>query len=257
MEGDILTCSSRRSDSSWPPIRLLAVADRIQLDGHSLEVALQETLRSLGRLLEREDTLPREQEVGLFGELLLLRGLLYTFDHTEAVTAWLGADGEEHDFALEGVDLEVKTTASDLRMHWIGSLTQLVPNPSQPLLLVSFQITKAGPGDGNTLPALVGGVRELLGMGEARNAFEARLQRSGWQDQYEPNTRTLWRLRDKPRVYEVSGDFPRLTPMGLGGVQINLAQLSAVKYRIDLSNRLPDPVPAFLAQALRYGEEDL
>ncbi|MEV4293934.1 PD-(D/E)XK motif protein [Microbispora rosea] len=248
---DVLVTDPRLFIDAYPV--LLAIADRIQLDRLSLEDALYDTLRILGRLLEREGTLPLERELGLFGELLLLRGLLTLLDHEEAVSAWLGAGGEEHDFALQGIDLEVKTTALERRIHWIESLTQLVPSPERPLWLVSYQVTKAGPNDGSSLPALLSAIRAELGEGPARTTFEARLQQGGWQDRYGPNTSTRWRHRSKPQAYDVNGDFPRITSALLEAAHVNLAQLSGIMYKIDLSHRPPDPAPPLIPETLSYG----
>ncbi len=112
---------------------LCAVADRVQLDGQTIGTAISSTLRQLGHLLRAEDALSREAETGLVGELALLTGMIGVYGPADAVKTWRGGHGEEHDFGLPGVDLEVKTTISERRVHWVSSLTQLVPTGDRPL----------------------------------------------------------------------------------------------------------------------------
>ena len=58
---------------AYPVLR--AVADRVQLDGMDVMNALSSTIRLLDQLLRRDVGLPVEREVGLLGELLVLRKL--------------------------------------------------------------------------------------------------------------------------------------------------------------------------------------
>jgi hypothetical protein len=108
-----------------------AVADRIQLEGSSPLAALEATLAVWGRLLARRKRFSDDQEVGLFGELLLFRALLMTVGETIAVQSWRGPLAEEHDFGFWDADAEVKTTTAESRRHWISNLTQLVPSAAR------------------------------------------------------------------------------------------------------------------------------
>jgi hypothetical protein len=249
---EILVTDSRLFIDAYPV--LLAIADRIQLDGLSLETALHETLRILGRLLLPKDTLGGEQEVGLFGELLLLRGLLRGLGPNEAVSAWRGPDAAEHDFGVRGLDIEVKTTTAERRIHWIGSLTQLVPSPGHPLWMVSYQVTKAGTQDGMTLPTLIEAIRTGLDSPSAREEFETQITLAGWHNRYTHTTRTRWIERTKAAAYEVVDEFPRLTASLLTSGGVDLGHIPEVKYRIDLSDRPSDEPPVFLGAALDHGE---
>jgi hypothetical protein len=234
---------------------LLAIADRLQIDGRSLDVALSDTMRILGRLLERHESLSVERELGLFGEVLFLAGLTSVVGAAEAIEAWRGPDGEEHDFGLRGIDIEIKTTNAERRLHWIGSLTQLVPTADRPLWLVSLQLTGAGPDDGRTLSELIDTVRAGLDVGAFRDAFEQRLQTVGWNDGYESRSWARWRTRDKPAAYAVTGDFPRLTSNLLINAGIDLSRIPDVRYRVDLTNRPTDAMaPGFLVVALAHEE---
>jgi hypothetical protein len=248
---EVLVTDRRLFTDAYPV--LLAIADRLQIDGLSLEAALHDTLRILSRLLERVDMLPAEKEVGLFGELLFLRSLVRGLGPDEAVSAWLGPDAAEHDFGLRGLDLEVKTTTAERRTHWIGSLTQLVPNPNRPLWLVSYQVTKAAGDHGVTLAGLIDAIRGDLASLSAREDFEARLTMAGWRDRYSQSMRTRWGERGRPVAHEIVHDFPHLTPSLLTNAGVALTHVPEVRYRIDLNGRQLDRLPAILGTVLGQG----
>lgn len=229
---------------------LCAIADRIQLQGLSPEQALGDTVRLLANLIKSSHSLEIEREVGLFGELIVFLGLTRTVGSKEALAAWLGPQREEHDFALCGLNIEVKTTRSERRIHWIESLTQLCPTGSRPLWLVSCQITSAGPGAGNGLPDLVHLARAEARDDEDRAALEARLRQAGWRDRFERTCQGPWALRTKLAAFAVTDDFPRLTPDEVRRVAAR-EQIVQVRYQIDLTGRNPSaPLPEFLADIL-------
>ncbi|MFD2474736.1 PD-(D/E)XK motif protein [Amycolatopsis silviterrae] len=212
---------------------LCSILDRIQLQRLSTAVAVTDTLRILGSLLRRVDSLSLETELGLIGELVVLRSLNSSVGVGDAVEAWCGPAAEEHDFALPGLDLEVKTTQGERRAHWISSLHQLDTSPGRPLWMLSVQVTRTGPGAGTTLVDRIDAVRAEIGEGTLRETFNAKLRQVGWHDALAPTMRTRWRLRSVPGAYLVDDAFPRLTPSTLTG--IDMARVPDVRYRIDLS----------------------
>jgi len=233
---------------------LCAVADRVQLDGHPLTRALAETVRRFGHLLRREDSLPIEVEAGLFGELLLVAGLAHTTGTAAALEAWGTHPREEHDFGLPGFDVEVKTTTSERRTHWISSLTQLVPTGQRPLWLVSIQITRAST-DGTTLRELVRHVGEFFAATGDPDPFDARLRSAGWHDTAHAQQR--WHLRTRPVGFAVTAGFPRLTPDLLTAAGVDPTHVPDVKYRLDLTGRRQDVCPDDLAQVLAVVRQEL
>ncbi|MEV6231042.1 PD-(D/E)XK motif protein [Saccharopolyspora shandongensis] len=228
---------------------LLSIADRMQLDGHSLEEALAITMRVLGQLLQRQKTLTVEREIGLFGELLLLEGLCDTLGPTTALESWLGPSGGEHDFVLSTVDLEVKTTAAERRRHNIGSTDQLQPSPERPLLLVSYQLTRTAHG-GRTLPDQVQYVREKVKSSERRR-FDSLLEQTGWSDPGSGSYLTRWRKRTAGLAFEISAGFPAITTNALIRAAVDLGRIPNVRYEIDLTGLSSSgAIPDFLANAL-------
>ncbi len=232
---------------------LCLVADRIQLAGRSVSVAVTETIHMLGKLLRGHGSISPEREVGLFGELVTLRSLINYPDAEGAVGGWLGPSAEEHDFSLREIDLEVKTTLSEGRAHWISSLTQLVPSMGKPLWLVSHQLTAAGPDQGRTLAELISEVRAALN-GAVLADFNRRLTVAGWRESSVHEKWRRFRSRSAPVLYLVDEGFPCLTPANLAGAGPGTSAITEVRYRLDLSTVPPSPnSPSYVRSALASG----
>ncbi|MCI4064498.1 PD-(D/E)XK motif protein [Micromonospora sp. R77] len=231
---------------------LCAIADRAQLDGNGFGVAVTDTLRLLIRLTERNRSISRDREVGLVGELLTLIGACKRLGPQAAVSAWRGPHGEEHDFAIEDLDVEVKTTASERRAHWIGSLTQLQATPPAPLWLVSHQLTEAGRGQGWTLGELVAAARGAAAGPTASMELDAKLAAAGWAEPFDELCVTRWRRRSPSRAFLVAEDFPRLTAHQLADTGFDYSHVTDVRYRIDLTQHeagamVPEPLADIIA----------
>ncbi|MFD2417303.1 PD-(D/E)XK motif protein [Amycolatopsis pigmentata] len=230
---------------------LCAIADRVQLGGSRLASALSETVRFLGQLLHRTDGMSQDAEIGLFGELLFLLGLLGTVGTETGVQAWLGPETEEHDFSLRGLDLEVKTTSAERRRHWISSVSQLEAKPNRDLWFVSQQVTQTGTG-GRTLAELVEVVRTRVGASTVRTLFEERLDASGWRGTFATRLRRQWLRRSEAATYRVDTDFPRLSEPALRLPTTATGRIVQVRYEIDLTGvpSAPNP-PSFIRTAVR------
>lgn len=222
---------------------LLSIADRIQKSGAEFAAATRASLDAFREILAAGRGLSEEAETGLFGEVLILRHFLKTLPEQSAIDAWRGHGSEEHDFGLSDFDLEVKTTTSESRRHWINSLTQLRPTLARPLFLVSLQVTGAGV-DGLRLADLIEQT-EAITPEPLRGALRAKLSEAGWQEAISPTHARRFRLRTNPAVYAVAGDFPVLTPETLKTASNAIVQ---VRYMIDLSHVAPaSPLPGALA----------
>ncbi|MFD5243516.1 PD-(D/E)XK motif protein [Amycolatopsis sp. NPDC058340] len=231
---------------------LCSMADRIQINGLSPSEALWATLDKMSTLLLAPDSLSREREVGLFGELLVLGGVIGSLGTAKAVEAWRGGT-EEHDFGLPAQDVEVKTTTGERRRHWIESLTQLERTGERPLWLVSHQLTTAGAGNGRTLSDLVDTIRSEIGSGLARNDFERTLTDAGWHDDHRERLETRWTRRSASQAYPVIEGFPRLTESGLRNSGIQLTAIPEVRYRVDLTGLAPETdIPDIIKTAIGF-----
>lgn len=232
---------------------LCSMVDRVQLVGLAPIAALRATLDKMSSLLHPPDAMSREREVGLLGELLVLGGLIEVMAVDDAVQSWRGGLAEEHDFGLPELDAEVKTTTGESRVHWIESLSQLVPTLDRPLWLVSHQLTAAGSGYGQTLPDLIESLRSVVGIGTARDAFENGLAGSGWREDDSHQLVTSWTRRTNSTAYSVEGTFPRLTPDALRRCGLPLDRVPDVRYRIDLDGLVSQQAaPQLVATAIRF-----
>lgn len=216
---------------------ICAVVDRVQLDGNAFSDAVWAVLDGLGDILAGRGGLSHEKQVGLFGELLAVLSLAAQASPTAAAAAWRGPAREEHDLGLPEADVEVKTTLSERRQHWISSTTQLVPTPGRDLYLLSLQITGAGDGPGATLTELA---RAALALPDG----EKGLAGAGWHPRHADLYRARWSLRTTPEFYLVDDDFPAITPAHLRRVLAAPQRITDVRYRVDVEG-LPAAKPLF------------
>jgi hypothetical protein len=230
------------------------VADRIQVDGQDVPAALDETLRRWVSLLRKKPLMPEDKQVGLLGELWFLERLSSRRGWAFAGEAWRGPESEEHDFTLEGVDVEVKTTRSETRTHTIGSLTQLLPKRGRSLFVLSVQVTRVGRTETSlSLPRCVARI-----LSEARRAGEPtittvrrQIERYGWSDDDAQHYAQEWELRTAPALVPVDRRCPAiipalLRPLGKGrasritrvAYDVNLDELGVLDGSADFTNLL-------------------
>jgi len=220
---------------------LAAVADRIQIDGIEPLKALDETLSTWRSILAARVRMDISDEIGLFGELLVLEAVLAS-GQLDA-SAWRGGLREEHDFGFQAVDVEIKTTSGERRQHWINGLGQLVPTGETALWLLSVQITRGGMGQGRLLPVLVETVRLAAPTNEVRTHIDRVLAAAGWRDEQSDLFGDAWRIRSGPLALCVDSSFPRITPAQLAAGGVDVAAIRQVSYGIDVTDRLPSPDP--------------
>jgi putative PD-(D/E)XK family protein DUF4420 len=229
---------------------LMAVADRVQLDGVDPLEALEQTLATWQSILATRVRMSLQAEIGLFGELLLVRALLET--GAAGADAWRGGLGEEHDFGFIDADVEAKTTSGEKRHHWIHGLTQLVETGDTPLWLLSVQITRGGEDQGQKLPDLIDQIFTMV-TGPDRDRIEQNLAAAGWHEEQRDLFDERWRLRAAPLAFRVDEDFPRLTPRLLASAGVDTTPLRQVAYEVDLTNRTPSPdSPSAVATMVKH-----
>lgn len=187
-----------------------------------------------------------EKAIGLLGELLILLHLIDALSEEQAVEAWLGPRSEEHDFVLEEIDAEVKTTLSERRSHVIGTETQLQPSPGRPLWLLSIQLTRAGTAVGGFgLPDIISRLRDgLATTGDRVNAY---LATQGWQDGDSDLYGETYMPRSAPAAYLVDERFPAITRARLDSVVPQPEYVGQVSYRVDVTSLVSASPPGALA----------
>lgn len=232
---------------------LTSVADQLQLQNEPLASAVALAVTQHRQMFAANAALSVDKEIGLFGELLVLQFLITQFGPGPAATAWQGPLSEEHDFVLDDIHLEVKTTSGERRQHVMHGFTQLVPVRGVPLSVVSIQLTRSGPGGGRRLTELISEIRAQSG--GHRPDIDARLEAVGWDDDTAELYATAWTLRSQPCAYDVDDRFPAMTLARLSQVVPNLKVVSDLSYRVDLTTFEPCPLPGPLAGLVAVEEE--
>ena len=218
---------------------LCSVADLVQLESTTFAVAVDRGLARYHDLFSASGNMPIREEIGLYGELLALSHLLTTLGPEVGLQTWRGGDSsEEHDFGLPGDDVEVKTTTTEGRHHWIGSISQLEPTLDRPLWLLSIQVTGAGASDGERLPDVVDRLVDQLPT-TLHTLFETRLAGTSYRPNQRRDSFRLLRLRSAPACYRVDANLPRLTRSLLSASEIQLDRIDEVSYTIRLDGISP------------------
>jgi len=181
-------------------------------DGLRIHSAMISRIRAWQAFMKRDSdgVLSTEEEIGLFGELLVLRNLLKDgVSEFDALDGWAGPDDGLHDFLLGDGAIEVKTTTTPAGfMARIASLDQLDDSLHQPLYVAAVRLAQLS--EGATLPDLIDQVAGLLHDPGASALLSSRLVSAGYMDM----TRTEYtrRFQCSELTYRiVGGDSPRLT----------------------------------------------
>jgi Putative PD-(D/E)XK family member, (DUF4420) len=193
---------------------LLTVADAID-GGQPAALALAQELKSWEALLKPAARLTKEDEIGLFGELWTLHRLI-SFLGSNAIEGWVAIDTESHDFRFGNVDLEVKTTVSNERLHFIHSLAQVVPLDGHALYLLSIQIAPAGIGNGLTLPEAILVLHSRFNHDpNLQSLFNRVIETRGYRQSDAAQYPTRFRLRRGAALIPVDASFPAVTPAAI------------------------------------------
>jgi len=190
----------------------------------------------------RDGVLGPEAEVGLFGELVVLLGIITAgVPAAVAVDCWQGPLRGIHDFEIGPGAIEVKATISVAGFPaTIRSLEQLDDSVRQPLFVAGVRL--AVDGGGRTLPNLVAEVRQQVrDLSGGTGILDGRLFEAGYLDAFADRyVRRFAHLRD--RVLPVTSGFPRLIRAGTAPA------ITFARYGIDLD--LVDSSDVGLAAAL-------
>ena len=227
---------------------LADVASGVVSDGETPTVSLDRSLRNWNALLRHPEMLSEERQIGLFGELWLLRRLVATMG-LMALQAWTGPRRQSHDFRLAKSELEVKTTSGSGRVHIVNGLNQLVPGTGFDLYVLSLQVTHAGSGGMTLAEAIEGIATALRHRPEAEREFSELLKLSGYRPTDASRYPRRRRLLGQPLLVPVRDGCPRLIPEALAALPPHFAaeRIHDVTYRIDLNGmRIPDGDPRFL-----------
>lgn len=247
-DGEWFVLSADAAGARFEAYSVLASVVEDLAQGVSFTQAVNSSVSTYRELLANRARLSDEKQVGLVGELLVLRHLVEIVGEKAALAAWLGPGSEEHDFVLTDVDHEVKTTLAEQRRHVIGTETQLQRSGGRQLWLVSIQLTAGGTAvEAFGLNGLVDDIARRLDDG---TAFERALESVGYRNNDRDLYRSSYLLRSRPKAFLVDDDFPCITRQMLDRTVVDPARVGAVSYRVDLTGiehgTPPPPIDQFV-----------
>jgi hypothetical protein len=183
---------------------------------------------------------------GLFGELHLLRHMLLPAIGAElSVTSWRASLAAHQDFQFASAAVEVKTTTAKQPQDVCITSERQLDGTGTPALFLFVAVFDEREVEGNedapgeTLPATIAALREILGTGGAlRDTFDDRLLDAGYLDA--DAARFEWR-RFTPRshqCFEVTAGFPRLLeadlPVGVGDISYALSLAACAPFGVSV-----------------------
>lgn len=215
------------------------------------EVALLQTLQS--RFLKWKELfnlakttgLSPEKQIGLFGELYLLKNLMRSTQNPEfCLNIWVGPDGGIRDFENNNTAIEVKTSQSHNHQKIrISSERQLDSSLLGNLFLFHLSLEKRN-GDEYSLNTIIEEIYELLGEEFLlHNVFKRKLTNVGYFEHQRDHYQNVSYIVRDESFYFVKDKFPRIEEhdlmKGVGDVKYSII-LSAEteKYKTDLTNAL-------------------
>lgn len=173
-----------------------------------------------------------EKQIGLFGELYLLKKLLLqTGLLSEVLSIWTGPETGIRDFEKDNCAIEVKTTHTHNHQKIrISSERQLDTQLLQHLFLFHLSIEKRN-SDENTLNTIVGEIYSILGRNKLLgNILKRKLISAGYFDHHQYLYQNMSFLIREEDFYKIENSFPRIEEKDL------MKGVGDVKYSIILTS---------------------
>lgn len=169
-----------------------------------------------------------EEQLGLYGEIYLLRNLLQKgVDAQMIISSWKGPSGNEKDFNNGYVAIEVKSTNHKTDEVKISNEFQLDDGDCEILYLnrLKFRVGIVG----ESLPILISEVRHILKADlEILDHFNSLLLSAGYSDADKESYELRKYIKESCEFYLVNEDFPRV-------LKKNIHQaVSKLEYRINM-----------------------
>lgn len=233
-----ITVNNRELFSAFHQLSVLATI-AFEKEGILASQAFEEAIENWQALLLRRPLLSDIAQQGLLGELIVLHALIEQHG-AEAVNMWVAYSldiSSRHDYRVDQIEIEVKTTRRRRRVHQINGLTQLLASPGCLLYVLSLQFEAAGPSSGMSLSEAIEKTRALLPAASiSRKSFEDKIARAKFRDEDAPHYKQRFKSASLARLIEVNDDFPRITQSALKTVIPSLifSRIDHVTYEVDL-----------------------
>ena len=233
------------------------VADKIQLLSEPSHDAIRETLASFDLLLKKVVALANTTEIGLIGELLVLRNLI-DIKGAEAAEAWRGPDRDRHDFRIDTVEMEVKTTTTGAKAHWIHGLNQLEASEGCGLAVITVELARTTGKSALSLGSLTASISSRLSSKPMlKSAFLDSLKKIIQPTEPEQASGRFV-LKSPIKAFAVNDSFPRLRQ---SHIQLALKQQAAailkVDYHLDFAQIQEGNLPKLVEKIVAINQENL
>ncbi|MBE6061898.1 MAG: PD-(D/E)XK motif protein [Clostridium sulfidigenes] len=189
--------------------------------------------------LRESIVLTREEQIGLFGELYLLRSMMKNgIVASNAISCWKGPYQGVYDFSLSNMSIEVKTTASKMpyKVH-ISNEMQLDDRLAGGILVLSFIAVQPSDSSGETLGDVVKDIVYFIEEDEAsRSLFQDKIFGCGLGNSYIDRYISKYIIKEHG-FYNVQENFPRILSKdlakGLGDISYSLDISACSNYLMD------------------------
>ncbi|SFK87481.1 PD-(D/E)XK motif protein [Methylocapsa palsarum] len=202
---------------------LEAAADKANRD--MMEAFLKRVREWQAFMARTHRPLSPDAQIGLLGELLMLKLLVDTSVGAGALDYWRGPLRSAQDFHVRAGAIEVKSTVrTGSFLARINSIEQL-DGDRVPIFLCAFRFEENA--DGISLVSLTSELREKFVLAGVQRAFEALLMVMGFLDEHATLYGRTLSMKDA-RALRVEGDMPRLMRAALP------AAIRSAAYVLDL-----------------------
>ncbi|MDE7421304.1 MAG: PD-(D/E)XK motif protein [Muribaculaceae bacterium] len=185
------------------------------------------------------DILSKEEQRGLYGELVFLRELvkLHPLSQYAAIQTYIGCSHAPHDFQGNSWAVEVKTTSTNNpQLLTINGERQLDDSMTGILFLChcSVEVIK---NSGETLPDIITEIKHILKSDfAALSLFNAKLFEAGYKEEFNHQYANIGYKNRFIRYYHVHENFPRIIETdlreGVGNVKYEISLPQSDLYRV-------------------------
>jgi hypothetical protein len=182
--------------------------------------------------------LTMQEQIGLFGELWLLRSMLHNGAGSQIIGCWKGPYHEVFDFSLQNMSIEVKTTAAKMpyKAH-ISNELQLDDRLAGGILVLCFVAVQVGESSGETLGDVVKSIEDYVKDDEvACGLFQDKAFGCGLGKPYIDRYTAKYIVKEHA-FFNVGEGFPRILskdlPNGVGDISYSLDISACGNYRIE------------------------
>jgi len=219
------------------------ICDSISIlsDASKLGDALMRVLGEWRYFFERPQNkiLSVPEQKGLMGELIFLEEYLFKkYDFQTSLLSWTGADRTNHDFQIEHIAIEVKTTSAKQHKKFIvSSERQLDKTGLQHLYLVLFSLNLHDNRQAGNLPAQIDKIAHLIqGDSIAAYRFEVMLAKWGYNHSLKKEY-NIGFSHAGMQAFEVVKGFPAIVqgtlPSGVGDIKYSVVVSACRPFEIN------------------------